>query len=124
MKLEDIVTSKDLSVKLKDKGFPQKSLHTWWVGKTESYLHRKWDGRPLPRYSAPTAEELLKELPKNLNEGCLDNINLRILCHSNYVQYFDVNRDKIKFSFSGDGGKLTNALAKMWLYLKDNKLIK
>ena len=68
-------------------------------------------------YSAPTSDELLKELPE-----CIlgKNTSYHHYIWKEAIAYRDDNIELICFYDK----KLTNALAKMWLYLKKEGYIK
>jgi len=72
-------------------------------------------------YYAPTSDELLKELPHEVN-----GFHLRIepvLNEEYIVGYWEEGyEDERRFDYYNDK-KLTNALAKMWLYLKKEGLL-
>ena len=76
-----------------------------------------------PIYSAPTSDEILKELPYNINgyeltidrfEGQYEVYYERTLMYESDTEYMKMITDK----------KPSNALARMWLYLKKKGYIK
>lgn len=140
--LESIVTNFELSKKLKDAGFRQDSLFYYMVPKndTNTYwaLRRKDFLEGLSEcyfyISAPTCEELLRELPDYIDYGDIlyfPEIRFERECN-------DTDLEKITFSFNYfskddknclypytnlSGSKLVDTLAEMYLFLKVNKFI-
>jgi len=69
-------------------------------------------------YSAPTSDELLKELPYKIKDYYL----VIAKCNKGYwVKYWNFGEIEIKHI---QGNNLANCLAKMWLYLKKEGYIK
>jgi len=136
MELKDISCDKDISIELKEKGFKQESLFAWVpfyntntdIGK-KGFAHR-WelmshsDCKNI--ISAPTAEEILKELPKRFIYKSKTMCYLRLDCsHEEYrIQYYYFE-DNLEYALClhKQDKKLCNALAKIWIYLKDNNLL-
>jgi hypothetical protein len=123
--MEKITTSFELSKELKENGFKQDSI-CFFCDITHSHEKPKMSlciKTPFvserDKISAPTAEELLEELPEKIiySETFKQYWYLKINIHNQYgfnVSYGNYNtQDK----------KLCNALAKMWLYLKKNNLL-
>lgn len=136
MKLENQVCSVDLSKKLKSLGIKQESLYGWTVvGKlkqdeTKSSLAATlkiatFNSKNIPYYSAFTAAELGEFLPPNINEwglvidatSCLTHDKIRSLWAITYADY-----DK-KLMNELEEFNLANAMAKMLIYLIENKLM-
>jgi hypothetical protein len=128
---EKITTDFELNKELKENGFKQDSLfyHTIWNGQEYkghifqfSELNKKYqenDGHTL--ISAPTAEELLEELPiKVKHDNEIYTLKITRSDPLFYVSYVDILDINIGFSCKE---KLCNALAEMWLYLKKNNLL-
>lgn len=93
----------EIAKELKDNGFPQNS-YFWW-NKTRCSI------------TAPTSDEILKELPKEIKtkRDCYRiDIGYDIVKKVWYCGICEFFEDK----------KLSNALAKMWLYLKKEGYIK
>jgi len=129
------VVSLELSQKLKDAGYPQEGVW-WWVPK----INPKDDSvswglkrKGCPSFSipviAPTIAELVDELPAGVYNSQFD-YELAIFKNgfdSNsidkrwFVVYEDCITDENRFFQQDD--RLSNALAKMWLYLKENNLL-
>ena len=136
-KLEDIVISLELAKKLKKAGFKQEGLF-WWIEKgcpirtsKKEYSQRtgfvyddnyfvKHDGCILEAIcSAPTTEEILKGLPKHFSRQYL-GIAPSLNNNAYGVYYMDSSQN---ITIIHEDKKLTNALAKMWIYLKENNLL-
>lgn len=122
MKLKDLVTNLKLSKKLKAKGFPQEQedeLFYWWVGEKGSYLVTvNWTSKPLKRYRAVTAEELLKELIKN-------QICFELVWHDQKAlirKIWGYRCPVIVEPF--ESNNFANTLALLWIYLVNKKLLK
>jgi len=141
MKLEDICVSLEIAKRLKAKGFPQENTLLYWNevwkdnGNEKDYKetiaaflkHNKYFGidkndNIIDYYSAPSAEELLKELPSGIQVLYVSNTEKNTYIYQ--VNNFLCDYSKDHRRAETDLIKLCNALAKMWLYLKDNKLIK
>jgi len=126
MNLQDICTDLKWSKRLKKKGFPQESyfrelryrdsvkdefIKVECSKDVYDYILAQDSTVEIGFISLPTAEEILRELPsdvyiKTLGEG-----------------FYFVSWDIIKSTCYTDK-KLCNALAKMYYYLADNKLLK
>jgi hypothetical protein len=139
-KLQDITTDLEISKRLKEKGFPQDSLffHRLYdcnddigkniVERVEVDFHTKLSyDRYIP---SPTAEEILKELPNFI--GMVSSgggrfggrVGFTILeeFHAYLMWWGKTNKPKCPSHIINDK-KLCNALALMWIYLKDNNLL-
>ena len=136
MKFEQICTSLELAKKLHKKSFPTALF--WWAiegyadgvgGFIESgkkpYLVREYkgmgDNTEVWFISAPTASELGEALPKRVENFCLHCVKAVDHWIISYRDYEDANlfmEGSTRFDKSE-----ANARAKMWLYLKENKLI-
>lgn len=140
MKLELQVTSLELSKRLKELGVKQESLFYWkevmdkynvkpdlvahgfekYEDKKGTYINNEGDWEE-KFYSAFTVAELLEDLPAQLyREKRGAQCPLTILKATPnfkgfYVEYYDLN--------TTDDGNLANALAKMLVYLLEQKLI-
>ena len=135
--LKDICCDFEWSKKLKEKGFPQNNYacvhinNDMWCPRNHLLNHslkeKIWDYW----ISAPTSEELLRELPKKLKGydrylriGYVSNIEDKEL-NIPYVSYTNVEKKKTnECYFDIDNKKLCNALARCWIYLKDSNLLK
>jgi hypothetical protein len=135
MTIQEITTDLEISKELEENGFPQDGLF-WWIKFAEGYkvkdeakvdtYCRYYDTDDTTFYSAPTAEELLKELPKNVKWKTLfiNNQDLYFLFYAD-IGRNDENRNVTLYKEKEiqSDKKLCNALAKMWLYLKKNNLL-
>ena len=127
MNLKDICIDLKIAKQLKEKGFKQDSLLYWhytnykkWSIFTKPYAIDSDKKLEDGFISAPTAEEILKELPKNFDKkylGIAPSLN-----NNAYGVYYMKSDQSIEVM--KESGKLCNALAKMWLFLKDNNLLK
>jgi len=106
----------ELAKELKEAGFPQKSVWSYFNEDSEDLAIV---GTELDiAISAPCSDELLKELPIEVN-GFIFRIERT---NTDYVLgYFEY--DEIRFGYFHNI-KLSNALARMWLYLKKEGYIK
>ena len=138
--LNEITTDLEISKQLKESGYPQDSLF---------YKHSAYDGNGLEKtstrdillqhelkeeiwnywISAPTAEELLNELPKYINNYEWE-LTISVNNQNEFIVYYSKindNGDEEKMYCSGYAitmdKDLKNALAKMWIYLKENNLL-
>ena len=142
MKLSEIVTSLELSLKLKALNIEQESLFYWIVNENYSeepeviyaptdYIINSKGELEWPRnfpedcYSAYTASELLELLPCSINSwglctdatSILTNEGIKNLYHITYADY-----DKKLMNEISDIN-ICNMLAKMLIYLIEEKLI-
>lgn len=115
----------DIAKELKENGFPQQSLFYWW--KVQGFKqYSLWFLREIPtarkKWSAPTAEELIKELPNKYYWNL--KIDLSAISNEYFVHYGLTDKDRawMKSHMTNDE-KLCNALAKLWLYLKKENLL-
>jgi len=143
--LKDICCDKDISIELKEKGFPQKSLFYWIndggfkIADKDNWetIEGEWGvGREfnvVELCSAPTAEKLLKELPKliflNKKSYTLEINYIDGFFYMDY-KYGDekLNCRMEAFAVCGtipiNNKRLCTALSKCWVYLKENNLLK
>jgi len=118
--MKEFCVDLELAKELKENGFPQDTDKVWYkYGNplideyTDEIVSRLWANNYKVREnniqcSAPISDEILKELPPNSYCG-KDKENF--IC-----AYLDFEEE--------DKKKLSNALAKMWLYLKKAGYIK
>jgi len=132
----------ELAKELKENGFPQDSEFYWNLHKAggsafplDDNLNKKLasykekigiDGVCYATYSAPTSDELLKELPKEINDYILEIVRYedgtieadycRNLWRSEDTEYL-IQSKKLFY-------KLSNALGILWLDLKKEGHIK
>lgn len=123
--VEKQVTSLELSKKLKEAGYKQEGLWWWFKFPQDRHyeiipnnLHEENDF--YKRYNpiiAPTVAELGEALPKRFPSMQNDNINegYKAICYC-----MSNEADNIKPTYANTEA---NARAKMWLYLKENKLL-
>ena len=128
MNLEEQVVSLETAKKLKDGGWKKETYCIWW-----DYINNIDKGNPHftivtqengfsykhPNtfwYPAPTVSELLEEL--------LAFIEKSIFCleFQKWTSYMEENEKGETIAF--DGITLQESLATMWLYLKQNNLLK
>jgi len=116
-----ITVSLEMAKKLEEAGWEQKSCHFVWVGEQivgiQSAHYTGSSG-----YSAPTAEEVLRELPATLEWKNDSDKIARI--------HFEMYPDSFQVGYSPQWEKewfrpksadtLANAAAAMWIHLKDN----
>lgn len=137
----------DIAKELKDNGFPQKSFNEWVYVKALSNNKKGytyiWNfGRALHEkvkktISAPISDEILKELPKKIHfNNYLLNVEIKSELRQgapksgNIEEFWEIFYDiTYRCYYHGDSffnneiindKKLSNALAKTWLYLKKN----
>ena len=130
MKLESQLVSLELSKQLKEAGYPQKGLF-WWVhhygiDSCESY---KWtlfyqkdeDDKVNEHIVAPTCAELGKKLPAWLSN---EEDTLTLTCDKS-DKYWGIfySGFKHKQFYYQEANTEADARAKIWLYLKKEKLI-
>ena len=137
MKLENQVVPLELSKQLKEAGYKQEGLWIWepalpiypkYEPITKSYLYSKdssWFS--CSSVVAPTVAELGEALPCNITSN-----NYNCVLFINKIGIGDSGKWKCYYSsYNGKYGEsgelsdtLANAMAKMWLYLKKEGLIK
>ncbi len=122
--------TKELAIKLKEAGFPQKMAFSYRNDGLLIYQNVVQLKR-FEYYAAPTADEILELLPKEIigDEGMRFDLNIYADKDTKawvIAYWWDedsrkssgmVIQDTCSYSF-------TNALAEMWLYLKENHLLK
>ena len=144
--MKEYCVSLELAKELKENGFLQKSFNSWVksydVGKELKGIipdcgsfywfdkEQMIDRYEIERYSAPTSDEILKKLPSFIFNNDGDNCYLTI--SKDY--YTDKFKAVYVINYNSVSGftpvkemeeeKLSNALAKMWLYLKKEGYIK
>lgn len=126
MKLEQQVTSLEISKKLKELGVKQESLYGW--GRDEEIqeyslkeYQRWWNGGYIFLYSAFTVAELGEMLPKYIVKGNL-SLELEIIRSSVWRFYYGRTADMIVF-IAGNDDTEADARGKMLIYLLENNLI-
>ena len=136
--IEKYVVSLDLAKKLKEAGYPQKGGGWYWYSSIENALWRlmfldEFDGefnQDIETFlKAPLAEEILEELPKMIYwKPAVGNLNItgyRLTIKKDtfetgcyHVGYKNI--DRIVWAGNFRDNKLSNALARLWLWLKEN----
>ncbi len=111
----------EIAKKLKINGFPQDTF--FWYNK-EGYFKSRFTNNLFRKgsFSAPTSDEILKELPHEIN-GFIFRIERT---KTEFVTgYFELSHgdDEVRFGYFYNKN-LSNALAKHWLYLKKEGYIK
>jgi hypothetical protein len=124
---EDQVTSQELSKRLKKLGAPQDSLWYWYTFSDSGNWDllpqqqaKKMDCKADKIISAFTIDELFDALPEYINVG-KKRANMRVVKRGSYEVIYYGDRGCINIYRIGD--TLTTALAKMLIYLIENKLI-
>lgn len=119
--------SLELAKQLKEAGYPQIGHFIYrrcrrWDGKKDVdywVLMEKFEKSRIDDYLSPTADEILERLPTSieyLGKVCYLHIDAQF--ERWYVHYAD------EIHFTGqENENLTNLLARLWLYLKKEKLI-
>jgi hypothetical protein len=136
MNIESQVCNLDLSIKLKSLNVKQESLfYHHWQKKNRDYeyidhtiedykLEDSDDGKWMFKcYSAFTASELLELLPVEISRDLIKYTYLVILKknHEYEIRYDSCRLDDTQCIEFGD--TLTNSLAKMLIYLIENKIL-
>lgn len=138
MKEKSIYVDLEIAQKLKKKGFKQEGFF-WWIKDKDGWFDAYWNqeenqrvpfrnfNEPLKWIVAPTAQKILKELPiyidnKNDKDApyCLhmSYSDAWYLVYESYTGIPDLYR-----MMHNDNDKLCDALAKMWIKLKEKKII-
>lgn len=143
---EQITTSLEVSKRLREAGWG-KTTHNWWMVGEKTILQNIHCDPLYPYnvewYPAPTAEEILGELPKYIDKGRLSIFSptdtephgsWHISYCERFENYSDVacgmnlvrkrrGKSKHEYCLSESSPSLANASAELWIYLKENKLI-
>ena len=119
----------ELAVELKKKGFPQETEFYFVCKHLEDKLMASYANSHNKVYSAPIAEEILKELPDIIIDSLWGEFKIavkKITSEYNVMYYIpgDWDSDMILKEKICNDKKLSNALAKMYLYLKKEGYIK
>lgn len=126
------VTSFELSKELKEAGYPQEECLFYWIifkngDKSLSIFSNLGIGdvseENYEKYASPNSAELLKELPQKVKLwGKWEYLWISKTSIGDYsVQY---QKPYYAPSISEHDENISNALAKTYIYLKDNELIK
>jgi len=123
----------EIAKELKENEFPQNTFFIWSKDREGDLITKKIFGNPYSEEctNAPTSDEILKELPNNIKDP-----NFHYFYHLKIekspihdemylISYGITNQDRAWMEqYHIDDKKLSNALAKMWLYLKKEGYIK
>jgi hypothetical protein len=140
MKLEDQVVSLKLAKKLKEVGYPQEGLW-WWIWfepmstdvkyfpECHTSEEDDWELKPAPKEKwrgepvvAPTVAELGEVLPLAIkNEDVVYYLEGHKIACGWRIDYAWKDKNRLHYVAVDTEA---NARAKMWLYLKENKLLK
>lgn len=117
-KIKNHVVSLETAKKLKEAGWRKETLYYLEEHKIlETVIVRRFDERDkencerLHDFSAPLATELLEEFE--------DSVSIKKFKYDYIVYYYDLKTDK---EFMEKSECPQEALAQMWLYLKENNL--
>jgi hypothetical protein len=119
------VVSLELAKKLKEAGYPQEGEFWWWKN-TDGYVVGNNNIGAI--CSAPMVGELIELLPRGIEFGKI-NYTLTIGCNEDYRFVAYEYSDSYGIPFSSEPLKeiknksLLVALAKMYLYLAEHKLL-
>lgn len=129
-----------LAKELKENGFPQNTVYFYARWNSKVIISEQWDliTQPFdsntlqkPYYSAPTSDEILKELPREIKDSSFQRFyHLKIEqspIHDEmyFISYGITNQDRAWMeTYHTSDKKLSNALAKTWLDLKKEGYIK
>jgi hypothetical protein len=144
MTLDNIVVSLELAKELKENGYPQDTVfawserlkgtgHTWdpydGTGKYEVIPNTSSEHPLDHKYAAPTASEIGGQLPEYVSDDWFlemykdrSNSKDEEWYLVRYVDNDGIGSTEIKVGFNEPCE--ANARAKMWLYLKRNRLLK
>ena len=140
----------ELAKELQENGFPQETYFYWYDVKNEKFedefvnmpiLANKrytpvYDGESNRywkqcnalaekyKYSAPTSDEILKELPKYIKKDIVYDLTIKNYPVASVILYQAYGVKELPYCKLQEDEKLSNALAKMWLYLKKEGYIK
>lgn len=134
---ESITVSLDMARLLKEAGWDQKTYFSWWIQKygdycTEPHIERtsfsavNFDWNQHSRIPAPTAEEILRELPNDIKidgkMACLEILSDRDVYNEGWVccYSFGQNCDNEYWRKCRD---LSDSCAAMYCYLAENNLL-
>lgn len=133
--MDNYVVDLEIAKELKKEGFPQEGLWWWQFTYEIKYTPRVKSGKYVPmgfkNCIAPISDEILKELPLHLEKK--DNFYWLNISREAYDanskrSYYEISYDnwenKCLDAICIEDDKLSNALAKMWLYLKKEGYIK
>lgn len=115
----------EIAKELNENGFFQETeyyfVNNHFEHKTNAQFANNYDRK----YSAPTSDEILKELPSRIiskSNQCLYFLTIYKSYNTFHVAYYNEARSESLTLFNQK--QLSNGLAKMWLYLKKEGYIK
>lgn len=127
MKLENQVTSLELSKKMKELGAPQESLFYWtgyYNGNSDIDFGRPKDSNKYNIYSAYTVAELGEMLPNKINQPDTRWVYFLKSDVSDFsAGYADVRDNSLDILCFEHADTEADARGAMWVYLKENGLI-
>lgn len=114
----------ELAIKLKENDFKDESCH-FLSHNDGSALHSSESDFCTGELARPTSDELLEQLPSSLIfKNTNIYLNISKLKDKYSVEYHDSKYPEIEIVFWMEDEKLSNALAKMWLFLKSKDFLK
>lgn len=131
--MDSITTSLEMCKKLKEAGWPQDGTEFFWRTSVGLDAEIIWDkghvgGWNKYFYAAPTAEEILRRLPKKIVQvpkfsyGDPEVLMLTANMTTNDLWYVRYLSSRIQQYGEADAS-LANAAAAMYCYLSENKLL-
>ncbi len=143
--MTNITVSLSTAKRLRDAGWVQIPSYFYWATNIEDnstrWVFGMWDSQDDESHeyvAAPTAEEILRELPWEYEDDEYEYEDGHDRCHppNAYISntlYLEVGRnseDEWRVSYNCPAGgynkfgdTLANAAAEMWIYLKENNLL-
>lgn len=136
--MEKYTVSRELAQKLKDAGYPQKSF--WSFGGDPlvddklqildcgRVYHLKRDDKSWVFYAAPLSDELLEQLPRSIPSKIYDGKKAELWLRKDdgkyFVWYYVTGIEDVESDFGAHADMPANALAKLWLWAKENGHLK
>lgn len=131
--MKDFCVDLEISKELKENGYFQETLN-WYIEDIKTgkiYFNKSQYPTESKTYYAPFPDEILKELPREIKDPNFDYFyHLKIekspIHDEMYlISYGITSQDRAWMEqYNTDDKKLSNALAKMWIYLKKEGYIK
>ena len=128
--MKNHVVTKETAILLREAGFPQESFFKWIeCSALDGKYNLVWDEKEIKAHegfdivSAPIAEEILKELPQILEyKGTIYQLFISMGLDRHYFIFYADERD---YNNNAEmpiimRHNLTETIARMWLYLKQN----
>ena len=127
MKIEEQVVNRELAKKLKKAGYKQSESFWWWYQWKENDEWKLgnddmgYGGKQVWDYiSAPTVAELGGKLPIQLDKNKFENLEIH---HTEFEWIVAYRIPGKTWSISKYAPTEADARAKMWLYLKEKRLL-